>query len=89
MSNAAVHEGLHLGWWRVSSAATDTLTCTAGLLRDGAKRLEARWESRARAAESARQLVGMSERDLHDIGISSSDVPRILREASAARAVRG
>lgn len=84
MSNATLSQSLHAGWWRASAAATDSLTVAAGLIRASAKRIEARWESCARDAVSLNQLRSMSERELGDIGISRSDIPRLLREANAA-----
>ena len=42
---------------------------------------DAAWRKRSRAAIVIRELRAMSDRELHDIGLDRSDIPRIAREA--------
>ena len=54
-------------------------------LRAAMVALDARLERRARYAVAIRQLRLLSDRELHDIGIGRSDIPRVAREANFVR----
>ena len=45
------------------------------------RNFDAAWRRRSRAAIVIRELRAMSDRELHDIGLDRSDIPRIVREA--------
>jgi uncharacterized protein YjiS (DUF1127 family) len=49
-------------------------------LRQATKNFDAAWRRRSRAAGVIRELRGMSDRELHDIRLDRSDIPRIARE---------
>jgi uncharacterized protein YjiS (DUF1127 family) len=51
-----------------------------GLLA-AARNFDAAWGRRSRAAIVIRELRTMSDRELRDIGLDRSDIPRIAREA--------
>ncbi len=44
------------------------------------KNFDAAWRRRSRAAIVIRELRNMSDRELHDIGLDRSDIPRIALE---------
>jgi uncharacterized protein YjiS (DUF1127 family) len=62
-----------------------TLHAGARLLRSAAKQLGEWLERRRVAAAALHDFATMSERDLHDIGLSRSDVNRVAWGATAWR----
>ena len=49
------------------------------------KRLEVRWEARARRAVAIHQLSALSDRELLDLGIGRSEIPRVACETNSVR----
>jgi uncharacterized protein YjiS (DUF1127 family) len=54
----------------------------AGVLCNAAKRFDARLEVRRMADRAQRELATMSDRELHDIGLTRADIGSLARGAS-------
>lgn len=52
------------------------------LLKDVARKLAASWDWYQTYHQTARELEGLSERELNDIGIARSDIPAIAMQSA-------
>jgi uncharacterized protein YjiS (DUF1127 family) len=72
-------------WLQFSFDASILLRAAVNRLLNWTKRLEARWKASARESIAIQELRSLNDRELRDMAISRSDIPRIAREANFER----
>ena len=85
MTTITTRPYLSSAWLQVSFDAGTFLRAAADRVLDAATRMEARWEAKARESIAIQELRSLNDRELRDMAISRSDIPRIAREANFTR----
>ena len=85
MTALTTHPYLTSAWLQVPFGARTFLRAAVGRIVNAWKRMGARWEARARESIAIQELRSLNDRELRDMAISRSDIPRIAREANFER----
>ena len=76
---------LSCSWLQTRAARASAIAPGMDQILAAAKRLEGRWETRAREAVALSQLKSLSDRELKDLAVGRSELPWLARAAHFVR----